>query len=337
MDPLEAGDPGQVGGYRLHGRLGAGGMGQVYLGSTPGGRLVAVKVIRGEVTEDPDYRRRFAREVQAARSVGGFHTAHVVDADPDADPPWMVTAFVAGPSLYAMIQENGPLTVPEATALGAALAEGLIAIHRCGLVHRDLKPGNIIMAADGPRIIDFGIARPAGASTLTERGTLVGTYSFMSPEQFRADLLTPSSDVFALGCVLVFAATGRAPFDGETAYQVMYRVLESAPDLGEVAAGPFRAVVEQCLAKEPERRPFLASVLAELASAGPVPVPAPAPADSPLPAVAVAVAVADEAVAQEESENNENVTITQQANASPGSVVIQIAGNAKIGDGTSRC
>jgi len=325
MDPLRAGDPSQIGDYRLLGRLGAGGMGQVYLGATPGGRLVAVKVMRAGVTEDPEYRRRFAREVEAARSVGGFHTAHVVDAAPGADPPWMVTAFVAGPSLGAMVAEKGPLTVAAATALGAALAEGLSAIHRCGLVHRDLKPGNIIMAADGPRIIDFGIARPVGASTLTERDTLIGTYSYMSPEQFRGVGVTPSSDVFALGCVLAFAVTGRAPFDGETAYQIMYRVLESTPDLGEVAGGPFREVVEQCLAKEPGQRPFLAAIVAAFGAAGPAPLPAsPAPRDA-LPE--------EEIARQEPPENNESVTIAQVANASPGSVVIQIAGNAKIGDG----
>ena len=346
MDPLRAGDPSQVGDYRLLGRLGAGGMGQVYLGATPGGRLVAVKVIRAEATEDPEYRRRFAREVQAARSVGGFHTAHVVDAAPDADPPWMVTAFVPGPSLSAMVSQDGPLTVAAATALGAALAEGLMAIHRCGLVHRDLKPGNIIMAADGPRIIDFGIARPVGASALTERGTLVGTYPYMSPEQFSGAQVTPNSDVFALGCVLAFAVTGRAPFDGETAYQIMYRVLESAPDLGDVAAGPFRAVVEQCLAKKPEQRPFLAGVLAAFGAAGPAlvpavpPVPPAPPPEVALPEVAPPEVVRpddalpeDAVTGQEPSENNEIVTIAQVANASPGSVVIQIAGNAKIGDG----
>ena len=320
MDPLRAGDPSQIGDYRLLGRLGAGGMGQVYLGATPGGRLVAVKVMRAGVTEDPEYRRRFAREVEAARSVGGFHTAHVVDAAPGADPPWMVTAFVAGPSLGAMVAEKGPLTVAAATALGAALAEGLSAIHRCGLVHRDLKPGNIIMAADGPRIIDFGIARPVGASTLTERDTLIGTYSYMSPEQFRGVGVTPSSDVFALGCVLAFAVTGRAPFDGETAYQIMYRVLESTPDLGEVAGGPFREVVEQCLAKEPGQRPFLAAIVAAFGAGDPASVQA--------------ASLPEETIArQEPPENNESVTIAQVANASPGSVVIQIAGNAKIGDG----
>jgi serine/threonine protein kinase len=303
-------------------------MGQVYLGATPGGRLVAVKVIRAEVVEDPEYRRRFAREVQAARSVGGFHTAHVVDANPDASPPWMVTAFVAGPSLHATVRENGPLTVAAATALGAALAEGLIAIHRCGLVHRDLKPGNIIMAADGPRIIDFGIARPVGASTLTERDMLVGTYPYMSPELFRGDPATPGSDVFALGCVLVFAATGHAPFEGETAYQVMYRILEEAPELGEIEDGPFRMVAGRCLAKDPRQRPSLAGVLAEFGGAGPAPVPARA-----LSPLAGAAPLPEASAGQEPSENNENITITMVANVSPGGTVIQIAGNAKIGDG----
>jgi serine/threonine protein kinase len=329
MDPLQDGDPGQIGDYRLLGRLGAGGMGQVYLGATPGGRLVAVKVIRPGVTEDPEFRRRFAREVRAAQSVGGFHTAHVLAADPDASPPWMATAYIAGPSLQALVRDNGPVAVPAAAALGAALAEGLIAIHACGLVHRDLKPGNILMAADGPRIIDFGIARPAGASTLTSGDMLVGTYAYMSPEQFRGDpLLTPASDVFALGCVLTFAVTGHAPFEAPAAHEAMFQVLEAEPALGELGEGPFRGVVEGCLAKAAERRPALPDVLGLLGALAPVPdaraamVPAPA-------ATALAPAPAP---AQYLAESHKNVTITQQANASPGGIVIQVAGNAKIGD-----
>jgi serine/threonine protein kinase len=333
MEPLQPGDPSQVGNYRLRSRLGAGGMGQVYLGTTPGGRLVAVKVIRVNLTADPEYRRRLAREVRAAQSVGGFHTAHVVDANPDADPPWMVTAFIAGPSLQSAVRDNGPLTVVAATALGAALAEGLAAIHGCGLLHRDLKPGNIIMASDGPRIIDFGIARPLGASTLTGQDVLVGTYSYMSPEQYRGDLLAPASDVFALGCVLAFAATGRAPFDAETTYQVMYNVLESEPDLEEIEAGPFRGVVEQCLAKDYRRRPALAEVLAELSQevtgAGQIPTQAISPLLTQ-PAVAPPATLPSAPPAERQPvERHESVTIIQQANAAPGSHVIQIAGNAK--------
>jgi serine/threonine protein kinase len=185
MDALRPGDPRQVGAYRLIGRLGEGGMGQVYLGVSPGGKRVAVKVIRADLTEEAEYRQRFEREVRAAREVGGFHTALVVDADPAASPPWMATDYVSGPSLQDVVLEHGPLPLPAATALGAALAEGLAAIHGAGLVHRDLKPGNIIMAENGPKIIDFGIALPAAEARLTESNTLLGTYAFMSPEQFR--------------------------------------------------------------------------------------------------------------------------------------------------------
>lgn len=329
MEPLRPGDPSQVGEYRLLNRLGAGGMGQVYLGTTPGGRLVAVKVIRAEIATDPEYRRRLAREVRAAQSVGGFHTAHLVDASPDADPPWMVTAFIAGPSLHAAVRDGGLLTTAAAAALGAGLAEGLAAIHRCGLLHRDLKPGNILMAADGPRIIDFGIARPLEASTLTGRDVLVGTYSYMSPEQYRGDPLTPASDVFALGCVLAFAARGRAPFAGETTYQTMYRVLEAEPDLGEIEVGPFRNVIEQCLTKDPGRRPALAVVLADLAQGRADPATARSAQLAPPTVVVPAPVASEQGAGQQPPQRHESVTIIQQANAAPGSHVIQIAGNAK--------
>ena len=309
MDPLQAGDPSQIGDYRLLGRLGAGGMGQVYLGATPGGRLVAVKVIRAEIIEDPEYRRRFAREVQAARSVGGFHTAHVVDADPDASPPWMVTAYVAGPSLHATVRETGRSPWRRPRPWVPRWPRAWSRSTRCGLVHRDLKPGNIIMAADGPRIIDFGIARPVGASTLTERDTLVGTYPYMSPEQFRGDPRPASSDVFALGCVLAFAATGHAPFEAETAYQIMYRILEEAPDLGEIEDGPFRAVAGQCLAKDPGQRPSLAGVLAEFGGAGPAPVLA--QAVYPLPG-AVLNPVPPRCPRQRPDKNHQRITKTSQ-------------------------
>jgi serine/threonine protein kinase len=323
VDPLQAGDPRQVGAYRLVGRLGEGGMGQVFLGVSPGGRPVAVKIVRPDFTNDAEYRQRFAREVEAARRVGGFHTAPVVDADPSASPPWMATGYIAGPSLQAVIRERGLLTVQAATALGAALAEGLGAIHACGLVHRDLKPGNIIMADDGPRIIDFGIAHPASATDLTTPGTLMGTYPFMSPEQMRGERVTPASDVFALGGVLAYAVTGRAPFDSPTVAGIMYRVLNSQPDLAGIAPGPFRAWVEKCLSKEPESRPRPADLIAGL-TGGPVPAiggPAP-PAAPPVRADEIA------------AERHENITITQHANVSPGSVVIQVAGNAKVGDDT---
>ncbi|WP_433462974.1 WD40 repeat domain-containing serine/threonine protein kinase [Spirillospora sp. CA-128828] len=261
MHPLRDGDPRRVGPYRLEGRLGAGGMGEVFLGVSSGGRRVAVKVIRAEHLGRPEFRVRFAREIEAARKVGGFYTAQVVDADPEADEPWMATAYVAGPSL----REAAPLDVPGIRALGAALAEGLAAIHASGLVHRDLKPGNVIMSEDGPRIIDFGIARAADATALTSTGAVVGTYAFMSPEQVRADTAGPASDVFSLGCVLAFAATGRAPFDADNVPGIVHRIVSAPPDLTGVPA-ELRPAIEACLAKEPERRPSPAEAARLLAA-----------------------------------------------------------------------
>ena len=174
MDPLQPGDPWHVGKYRLLGRLGEGGMGQVFFGRSPGGRPVAVKLIRQEYAQRARFRARFAREVEAARRVGGFHTALVIDADSDADPPWMVTAYIAGPSLHRAVSEHGPLGAQAVRTLGAGLAEGLAAIHACGLVHRDLKPGNVILAGDGPRIIDFGIAATQDDGKITATGAVVG-------------------------------------------------------------------------------------------------------------------------------------------------------------------
>src|SRR5579862_6918639 len=206
MEGLQRDDPASVGGYRLLGRLGTGGMGQVFLGMSPSGRRVAVKLIHPVLAGTEHFRERFAREIETARRVGGFHTAPVVDADPHADPPWMVTAYIDGPSLEEAVGRYGPLAPERVRALGAGLAEGLAAIHAHGLVHRDLKPGNVIMAGDGPRIIDFGIARAVdGTGTgLTSTGAVVGTFSYMSPEQVRGDSVRHASDVFSLGCVLAF-------------------------------------------------------------------------------------------------------------------------------------
>ena len=360
MDPLRAGDPRQVGAYQLVSRLGDGRMGQVFLGVSPGGRPVAVKVIRPEFAADPEFRHRFAREVDAARRVGGFHTAPVVDADPQDDPPWMVTAYIAGPSLQAVVTDGGPLAPADVSRLGAALTEGLAAIHGSGLVHRDLKPANIIMAGDGPRIIDFGVAQSAGATSLTTPGTVIGTWSFMSPEQVRAYIATPESDVFSLGCVLTYAATGRAPFDAPTVPAIMYRVLNAQPDLGDLSPGVLRDTLAACLAKDPGRRPLLSDLLARFTAGPPDPLApavgenraqgAPGERDtagdldlSPgavgqgavLPDVMIPGAVAPAAEAHAEqapAERRENVVIRQQVNASPHSVVIQIAGDAKTGD-----
>ncbi|MFB4307500.1 WD40 repeat domain-containing serine/threonine protein kinase [Actinomadura sp. GTD37] len=281
MEPLHPGDPRRIGPYELEARLGAGGMGQVFLGESPGGRRVAVKVVRAEYAEDERFRRRFAREVEAARRVGGFHTAQVVDADPEAESPWLVTAFIPGPSLREVVAERGPLDPDAVRALAAGLAEGLAAIHACGLVHRDLKPGNVIMAADGPRIIDFGIALAADATVLTSHNVVVGTYAYMSPEQVLGDVPGPPGDVFSLGCVLAYAATGGGPFDATSIPAIVHRVLHEEPDLSALPED-LRNLIAACLAKEPERRPTLDALISTPHS---IEAPAPHPASSPDDAV----------------------------------------------------
>ncbi|GAB1823252.1 WD40 repeat domain-containing serine/threonine protein kinase [Herbidospora sp. RD11066] len=269
MDALLPDDPDRIGPYRLEGRLGAGGMGEVFLARSPGGRIVVVKRIHGHHATDPEYRARFAREIDAARRVGGHFTAQVVAADPDADRPWMVTAHIPGPSLQAFVSGHGPLTADTVVALGAGLAEGLAAIHACGLVHRDLKPANVICADDGPRIIDFGIARPLDAGPLTETGALLGTCAYMSPEQLNGHPATPAADVFALGCVLGFAATGQGPFHAVSLPAIVRRVTSEDPDLSRVpTAHGLRDLVAACLAKTPADRPEVTDILARLARSG---------------------------------------------------------------------
>jgi serine/threonine protein kinase len=268
MDALKRNDPRQVGRYRLIGRLGGGGMGRVFLGVSPGGRQVAVKIIHSELADDEQFRERFAREIEAVRRVGGFHTAPVVDADPEADPPWMVTAYIQGPSLQDAITERGPLSLDQVRTLGAELAEGLAAIHACNLVHRDLKPSNVILAEDGPRIIDFGIARTGEASRITMTGFVVGTYSYMSPEQVRGQVAGPASDVFSLGCTLAFAATARAPFGDDSIASVVHRITSEPPDLTGLTDKPeFRQLISECLAKSPDDRPSLDDILGRLTGA----------------------------------------------------------------------
>jgi len=239
-------------------------MGRVFLGVSPGGRKVAIKVVHWQLARDPEFRRRFAREVEAARRVGGFHTALVVDADPDADLPWMATAFVAGPSLSVAVAEGGPLGEAGVRGLGVALAEGLAAIHSCGLVHRDLKPSNVIVADDGPRIIDFGIAKGTGGTSLTGSHVLIGTLRYMSPEQLGGGEATAASDVFALGAVLAYAATGHDPF-GAPDLAVIAQILHDPPDL-EPLAGDLRAIIAGCLAKDPAARPSTTDLLTRLRS-----------------------------------------------------------------------
>src|ERR1700691_2369279 len=265
MDLLKPGDPGRVGSYRLIGRLGEGGMGRVYLGLSPGGRQVAVKVIHPSHASDQQFRERFAREIEAAQRVGGFHTASVVDADPSADPPWMVTAYINGRSLQDTVREGGPLPADQICALGAGLAEGLAAIHACGLVHRDLKPSNVLLAEDGPRIIDFGIARAAGASAMTTAGVVVGTYSYMSPEQVEGHVAGPESDVFALGCTLAYAATAHSPFGDESIAMVVHRIASEPPNLdGVPETHGLRQLIGACLAKSPGERPSVSAIMTRL-------------------------------------------------------------------------
>ncbi|KUP96493.1 WD40 repeat domain-containing serine/threonine protein kinase [Thermobifida cellulosilytica] len=266
MEPLRSGDPERVGPYRLVGRLGAGGMGQVFLARSPGGRPVVVKVIRPEYAADREYRARFAREVEAARRVGGFHTAQVVDADPNADSPWMAAAYVPGPSLQQAVQQRGALDEHALRILAAGLIEGLAAIHSCGLVHRDFKPGNIILAADGPRIIDFGIARPTDASTMTLSGAVMGTLAYMSPEQIGGGQVGPPSDVFSLGSVLAFAATGQSPFAADGIGEVVMRIVSKPPELPQLP-DDLRRLIHACWRQAPDERPTTADLLAQLSTA----------------------------------------------------------------------
>jgi serine/threonine protein kinase len=260
--PLRPGDPERIGPFAVRARLGGGGMGVVYLGRSPGGHTVAVKAVHPDLADDPDFRRRFATEVAAARRVGGFYTAQVVDADPEAEPPWLATAYIPGPSLHEAVRDHGPLPPASVAALGAGLAEGLAAIHACGIVHRDLKPGNVLLAHDGPRVIDFGIARALDATSHTS--SVLGTAAYMSPEQVRGDPVGPASDVFALGGVLAYAATGRRAFGEGRAEVMVYRIVQSEPDLTGIDPGP-AALVAACLAKDPDARPGLDEVLRRFA------------------------------------------------------------------------
>ncbi|GHA59488.1 hypothetical protein GCM10010372_68970 [Streptomyces tauricus] len=273
-------DPLRVGAYRIVGRLGSGGMGWVYLARSPGGRAVAVKVVRPEYAADPEFRQRFAREVTAARAVGGAFTAAVVDADPEGDPPWLATVYVPGPALSEAVRAAGPFTEAQVRVLGAGLVEALQAIHAGRVVHRDLKPANVLLAADGPRVIDFGISLLSGAPKLTKPGIAMGTPHYMSPEQLRARPVGPPSDVFSLAGVLVYAATGRPPF-GDAA-DVIYRVVDGSPELDGVPDA-LRATLTRCFARPPEERPGLDVLLGEfLTGVGDA-------ADWPPPAVAEAV------------------------------------------------
>ncbi|MFI9275626.1 serine/threonine-protein kinase [Kitasatospora sp. NPDC052896] len=260
FQPLQTDDPTEVAGYRLYARLGAGGMGRVYLSYTPGGRPVALKVVRPEFAEDPEFHRRFTQEVANAQRIHGLYTAQVIDAGTEADAPWLVTAYVPGPSLQQVVREHGALPVRTVLLLLGGIAEALQAIHSVNVVHRDLKPANVLVAADGPRVIDFGIARAADATALTGTGFRIGSPAFMSPEQAQGAAVTPATDVFALGALAAYVASGVQPFGEGPETAVLYRVVHEPPALEAVPA-ELRALLERCLAKSPEDRPTPAEII----------------------------------------------------------------------------
>ncbi|MFJ7956147.1 bifunctional serine/threonine-protein kinase/ABC transporter substrate-binding protein [Streptomyces sp. NPDC096319] len=269
MQPLRRADPSTIAGYRLLGRLGAGGMGVVYLARSAGGALAALKLIRAEHAADPGFRARFRREATAAERITGRWVVRVLGADPEAREPWLATEYVPGPSLAEAVALHGALPEPTVRALGARLADALDGMHTAGLVHRDVKPGNILLALDGPRLIDFGIARVSGATALTATDAMIGTPGFLAPEQARvsgSDEVGPAADVFSLGCVLAYALTGERPFGAGAVAAVVYRTVHEEPDLGEVP-DTILPLVAACLAKDPAARPTAADVRAALGEA----------------------------------------------------------------------
>jgi len=269
MEPLHAGDPRAVGPYRLTGRLGSGGMGRVFLGESGTGRRVAVKVVREDVAAAPGFRDRFRREAKLAMRAGGFWAAPVVDADPDGAMPWIASQYVDGLSLAERVTQQGPLDEGGVRRLGMGLAEALASFHSAGLVHRDLKPSNVMLADDGPRVIDFGISKALETSSgtdLTKTGTILGTPGFMSPEQALGQPTGPPSDVFALGSLLVYAATGAGAFGDGASHVLLFRVVYETPDLGAMPDG-LRELAQDCLRKAPEDRPEAGEVIARLALA----------------------------------------------------------------------
>ncbi|MFD0424636.1 bifunctional serine/threonine-protein kinase/ABC transporter substrate-binding protein [Streptomyces parvus] len=276
MDDLRPTDPARIGGHRLLGRLGAGGMGVVYLGRTDAGALSAIKVILPEHAGDEEFRTRFRREAEAARRVDSPWAVSVTGADTEAERPWLATEFVPGPTLSDVVARRGPLPVRSATVLGRLLARALASVHAAGLVHRDVKPGNVLLTASGPRLIDFGIARAADATALTATGIVVGTPGFLPPEQVSgggaagpagsagpagpAGSAGSAGDVFSLGCLLAYAATGRPPFGSGAVDAVLYRTVHDAPDLEGIEDPALRSLLERCLAKDPGERPAAADL-----------------------------------------------------------------------------
>lgn len=268
IEPLTASDPARIGPYVLLGRLGAGGMGRVYLARSEGGRTVAVKVVHPEHVADPQFRARFRREVDAARRVGERYTAPVLNAEPDAESPWIATGYVPGLSLEQVVRGHGPLPAASVLTLADGLLRALKDIHDAGIIHRDLKPSNVMLTVEGPKVIDFGIARAVEMSVdslLTSTGMVIGSPGFMAPEQIRGESAGPKSDVFTLGCVLTYAATGTLPFGNGVSNQhaVMYHIVEAEPDLEQVRDEELRALIIRLLAKTASERPSVDKLLAE--------------------------------------------------------------------------
>ncbi|PSK84195.1 serine/threonine protein kinase [Murinocardiopsis flavida] len=282
--PLHAGDPTSIGGYRLTGRLGKGGQGTVYLGTGADGGRVAVKVLDAEWVESADLRRRFEREAAAARRVASFCTAQVLDADFASAQPYIVSEYVEGPSLKEQVDRHGPRAGADLHRLAVATATALVAVHEAGIVHRDFKPANVLMAGEGPRVIDFGIAQSSDV-TGAQTQSVIGTPGYMAPEQISGERLTASADVFAWGAVMVFAATGKAPFTGDSVPAVIHKVMTIEPDLRHLPE-PWQSLLGACLAKDPADRPSSDALLMRLlgrreAAAGPPAPTAPARATAP--------------------------------------------------------
>src|SRR3984957_17735375 len=281
---LQPDDPGRIGPYRLRGVLGSGGMGRVFLGVSADGDQVAVKVIRADLALDPEFRARFRREVTVARKVSSRFTAPLLGADADGPVPWLATAYVTGPSLADAVAQRGPLPAASVLVLAAGLAEGVSAIHSAGVIHRDLKPSNVLLAQDGPRVIDFGISVAAEVSPLTRTGLLIGSPGYMSPEQVEGREVGPASDIFSLGAVLAFAATGEAPFGSGSAPTLAYRAVYRQVNLDRVPA-EVRGLIGRCLAKDPGQRPTARDLILAGGPDGARTVPSArlAPASQPAP------------------------------------------------------
>ncbi|MFI0350485.1 serine/threonine-protein kinase [Actinomadura sp. 9N407] len=264
--PLEPGDPRALGQYEIVGRLGAGGQGAVYLGKGHDGGYVAVKLLHAQMANDPAARARFVREVSAAQKVEPFCTARVLEADVQGDQPYVVSEFIDGPSLHDVVAHNGPLGASELERLAIGTVTALAAIHEAGIVHRDFKPNNVMLASDGPRVVDFGIARTVNSqeSAVTATGMVVGTPGYLAPEQLTGAPLTPAVDIFAWGAAMVFAGTGQSPFEADTLPVIINRILNEEPDLSALPAGPVRDLVGRCLSKDAGLRPPAAQLLLNL-------------------------------------------------------------------------